>query len=556
MAASLLAPLLFAAPLSAQTITAANDLDITQVVLEHDSGVTTQNASANGVTDAGSIPVNLLEITINDNGAPVVLDEFNVGGLDASGFGIPAGVTGVRTWENGVSTEFADPAFEASLEAVLGSTDIRDYVAFDALSQSGSTWAQDFDVMFDAPLDTDDYIVVLERNGNTFFDLIALDANGNPIPGANVVGFDAPYGWNTGFAPQEFSDQPEWISVADVDQFFDSSAPEPIWGFRVDNDGEADVKFFGASADSFEVPVSSISGSVLVDTGAPIAGVTITLTGTDLDGNAVTLTTTTNDDGDYSFTGLAAGTYKITETQPAGYVDGADTVGSAGGDGSANDMFSDINLGAGVDAVDYDFEESQPEPEPEPQPEPQPEPEPQPQPAPQPAPAPLGTIDGLVWQDADSNGQFNGAETPVQGVTIRLLDDNNDVVATTTTDPNGEYSFIDLPAGDYTVELLAPAGQTLTVANQGNDATDSDFSVSNSRVGVSLPAGGAIIDIDAGLIPQAGAAPAAAPQLALTGVDSWIVAIIAFAMIGFGVLQVQLSNAASTRAVRSRISQY
>lgn len=537
LAVSLLAPLMFTAPLGAVTITAANDLDITEVVLDDNGTVVTQTASATGVTDADADPVNLQSITIVENSVPVVLDNFNTGGTDVitPSIGFPAGLTGVRTWENNVATELADPAFEAAVERVLDSTDLRDYVAYDGLNQALS--GQDYDVMFDAPIDNDDYLVVSERNGNTFFDLIPLDASGNPIAGAEVVGFDNPYGWNTGYAPVEQAAQPMWISVADVEAF---DVSEPIWGFRVDNDGEADVKFFAASPEPFEVPVSSISGTVLVDTGAPIEGVVIELTGTDADGNAVTLSTTTDANGDYSFTGLAAGTYTITETQPADFIDGADTVGSVGGDDSANDVFSNIVLGAGVDAVDYDFEETLPAPDPEPEPEPEPE------------PAPLGTIDGVVWQDADSNGQFNGAETPVQGVTVRLLDANGDVVATTTTDPSGEYSFTGLAGGDYTVELVPPAGQDLTVANQGNDATDSDFSVTNNRVAVSLPEGGAVIDIDAGLVPEPGAAPAPTPQLALTGVDSWVMALIAFAMIGFGMFQVHLSNMASNGRLRTR----
>lgn len=38
-------------------------------------------------------------------------------------------------------------------------------------------------------------------------------------------------------------------------------------------------------------------------------------------------TTTTSSIGAYSFTGLAAGTYTIRQTQPVGYVDGIDTLG-------------------------------------------------------------------------------------------------------------------------------------------------------------------------------------------------------------------------------------
>lgn len=532
LAVSLLAPLVLVAPIGAETITAANDLDITEVVLDDNGTTVTQSAPAQSATDADTDQVDLQSVTIDDEGTPVVLDNFNVAGPDLAGadivtssLGFPDGLTGVRTWENNVPTQLGEPSFEAAAERVLNSTDLRDYIAYDGLSLPLS--GQDFDVMFDAPVDNDDYLLVTERNGNTFFDLVPLDATGTPIDGAETVGFDNPYGWNTGYATVELVDQPMWISVTDVEAF---NVSEQIWGFRVNNDGEADVKFFAASTEPFTVPVSSIAGSVVVDTGAAIEGVTVELAGTDVDGNSVALTTTTDANGDYAFTGLVAGTYTVTEIQPDGYLDGADVVGSQGGIDTVNDEFSEIVLGVGVDAVDYDFVETLP--------------------APEPVPAPLGTIDGVVWQDADSNGQYNGAETPVQGVVIRLVDSNSNVVATTTTDPNGEYSFIDLPVGEYTVQLDAPAGQQLTVANQGADATDSDFSEGNNTVAVSLPEGGAVIDIDAGLVPEPGEDPVPSPQLALTGVDSWVMALLSFVMIGFGMLQVRLANMAGNQRIR------
>ena len=61
----------------------------------------------------------------------------------------------------------------------------------------------------------------------------------------------------------------------------------------------------------------------------PIAGVTVTLTGTD-DLGAVSRTTTTDATGFYRFPNLRPGTYTITETQPAGYLDGKDTIGTPG----------------------------------------------------------------------------------------------------------------------------------------------------------------------------------------------------------------------------------
>ncbi len=89
---------------------------------------------------------------------------------------------------------------------------------------------------------------------------------------------------------------------------------------------------------------------------AGLAGVFITLTGTDDLGRAVSLTTVTDAAGNYRFAGLRPGTYTLTETQPLDYADGADTVGSLGGD-LANDMFSNIVLRANQNGTGYDFGE-------------------------------------------------------------------------------------------------------------------------------------------------------------------------------------------------------
>jgi uncharacterized delta-60 repeat protein len=89
---------------------------------------------------------------------------------------------------------------------------------------------------------------------------------------------------------------------------------------------------------------------------AGIRGVTITLTGTDDLGSPVSLSQTTDADGAYVFLGLRPGAYRVTETQPAGYLQGTDTVGTAGGSLAAADQFL-IPLGPGVDGLNYNFGE-------------------------------------------------------------------------------------------------------------------------------------------------------------------------------------------------------
>ncbi|MEZ4984503.1 MAG: SdrD B-like domain-containing protein [Saprospiraceae bacterium] len=54
-----------------------------------------------------------------------------------------------------------------------------------------------------------------------------------------------------------------------------------------------------------------------------------------------------------------------------------------------------------------------------------------------------------------------------------LVDENGNVVQTTTTDGDGGYEFTVTP-GTYSVEFVAPDGMVFTTPNQGDDATDSD----------------------------------------------------------------------------------
>ena len=93
-----------------------------------------------------------------------------------------------------------------------------------------------------------------------------------------------------------------------------------------------------------------------------IAGVAVTLTGTDDRGHAVSLSLTTDAQGIVEFVNLRPGSYTLVETQPSGYLDGKDTLGTVNGittgNASMNDQFSGIVLGSPEsDAVNYNFGE-------------------------------------------------------------------------------------------------------------------------------------------------------------------------------------------------------
>jgi hypothetical protein len=104
-----------------------------------------------------------------------------------------------------------------------------------------------------------------------------------------------------------------------------------------------------------DVLSASLSGVVFNEgTSTGLAGVVITLTGVNSLGQTVTLTTTTNASGAYSFTGLGAGTYTITESPPSGFQDDHNQVGSLGGTTGSN-VFSGIALSGGASGVNYNF---------------------------------------------------------------------------------------------------------------------------------------------------------------------------------------------------------
>jgi uncharacterized repeat protein (TIGR01451 family) len=115
--------------------------------------------------------------------------------------------------------------------------------------------------------------------------------------------------------------------------------------------------------------LSSLMGAVYVDVDNDgqrdpdepgIAGVTIQLEGTDGTGADVSRQAVTDEDGEYVFEGLVQGTYTLHEVQPDRYVDGIDAPGSLGAGATSNDTFSEIELPAGVEAIDYLFGERAP----------------------------------------------------------------------------------------------------------------------------------------------------------------------------------------------------
>lgn len=122
-----------------------------------------------------------------------------------------------------------------------------------------------------------------------------------------------------------------------------------------------------------------------------------------------------------------------------------------------------------------------------------------------------GSIGDFVWEDLDADGLQDLGEPGISGVEVTLYrpgygangnagdSDDEDPVATDTTDGSGVYGFNGLVPGDYTVSFATAAGLTRTMANVGSDTTDSDANANTGSTGtISVGPGDSVTNVDAG----------------------------------------------------------
>ncbi|MDP3582968.1 MAG: SdrD B-like domain-containing protein, partial [Ignavibacteria bacterium] len=118
--------------------------------------------------------------------------------------------------------------------------------------------------------------------------------------------------------------------------------------------------------------------------------------------------------------------------------------------------------------------------------------------------APKASLGDKVWLDVDKDGIQDSGENGIASVTVKLYTCANVLVATTTTNANGIYSFTNLTPGDYYVVFTAPSGMTASPKDQGsNNATDSDADVTTGKtVCTTLIAGENDLTWDAGFYTE------------------------------------------------------
>ncbi len=103
-------------------------------------------------------------------------------------------------------------------------------------------------------------------------------------------------------------------------------------------------------------------------------------------------------------------------------------------------------------------------------------------------------LGNLVFKDVNDNGIKDANEPGISGVTVKLYADNNadnnadgGVLATTTTDANGNYLFSNLSTGNYIVGLVLPVGYVAAVTTSTSDNPNND--IENDNNGVNTVAG-------------------------------------------------------------------
>ena len=219
----------------------ANVETIVQVVMQVDdatgSNLIVQNTPATGSQEADSAI--LQSITTSTT----TINAFTPTVPTVTNDTFPASASGIQVLENGAAVGVSDTDFISSLEQMHANGDLMNYLRVD-----GGNFTPQWDIQYSLPISSNDYLVVEERNGNTTFTVEALDINGDLISAADSLAFSgSSYQWSIGLAnsADPNSDQPQVLSVIDFDLFNTST---PIYGFRINDTGNADFKFFVATA--------------------------------------------------------------------------------------------------------------------------------------------------------------------------------------------------------------------------------------------------------------------------------------------------------------------
>ena len=198
------------------------------------------------------------------------------------------------------------------------------------------------------------------------------------------------------------------------------------------------------------------NGDGVQDTGEPgLANVRVNLTFAGSDntfgnGDDLTFQTDTDSNGNYAFTRLPAGSFRVAvDTADAdlpGQIVGVDGTQSRSGTQNVT-----LTVGQTVDTMDFGFTGTR-------------------------------TIGDLIFDDRDGDGAKGTSESGIPGVTVTIgidTDDDGtaDYTTSTVTDANGGYTFTNVPDGTHVVTVSTPGGSNPTTNHDATPGGDNQSSV-------------------------------------------------------------------------------
>ena len=328
---------------------------------------------------------------------------------------------------------------------------------------------------------------LLNAAGTTTLGTTTTDVNGlyhftNLVPGTYRVEFVKPSGYS--FSPPIQGGNTAKDSDADTTTGITTTSYTLAAG---DNNITVDAGLFqpASLAALGDFVWNDANADGIQDTGETgIQGVTVNLL--NAAGTTTLGTTTTDVNGLYHFTNLVPGTYRVEFVKPTGYsfspaTQGGDNTKDSDANTTTGITTTSYTLAAGDNNITVDAGLFQP--------------------------ASLAALGDFVWNDANANGIQDAGEPGIAGVTVHLMNAaGTSVLATTTTDANGLYSFPNLVPGTYKVEFVKPIGDTFSPATQGTDTTidsDADTITGITTTSYTLAAGDNNTTVDAGLYQPA-----------------------------------------------------